>query len=94
MISINLNIPHETNDEKITPSRVVKSLGALFDEYLTFEKQVDMIVKTCNIYLRNLSVIGSKLNYDLGFKDSRIQGFKDSNKLITFIEFTIVVILK
>ena len=27
-------------------------------------------------------------------KDSRIQGFKDSNKLITFIEFTIVVILK
>ena len=44
---------------------VVKSLGVLFDEYLTFEKQVDMIVKTCNIHLRNLRVIGSKLSYDL-----------------------------
>ena len=48
-------------NEKITPSPVVKSLGVLFDEYLTFEKQVDMIVKTCNIHLRNLRVIGSKL---------------------------------
>ena len=55
----------QTNDEKITPSPVVKSLGVLFDEYLTFEKQVDMIVKTCNIHLRNLRVIGSKLSYDL-----------------------------
>ena len=52
-------------DEKITPSPVVKSLGVLFDEYLTFEKQVDMIVRTCNIHLRNLRVIGSKLSYDL-----------------------------
>ena len=52
-------------NEKITPSPVVKSLGVLFDEYLTFEKQVDMIVKTCNIHLRNLRVIGSKLSYDL-----------------------------
>ena len=34
-------------------------------KYLTFEKQVDMIVKTCNIHLRNLRVIGSKLGYDL-----------------------------
>ena len=55
----------QTNNEKITPSPVVKSLGVLFDEYLTFEKQVDMIVKTCNIHLRNLRVIGSKLTYDL-----------------------------
>ena len=54
----------QTNNEKITPSPVVKSLGVLFDEYLTFEKQVDMIVKTCNIHLRNLRVIGSKLTYD------------------------------
>ena len=55
----------ETKDEKITPSPIVKSLGVLFDEYLTFEKQVDVIVKTCNIHLRNLRVIGSKLSYDL-----------------------------
>ncbi|KAL5249258.1 hypothetical protein ACHWQZ_G018198 [Mnemiopsis leidyi] len=52
-------------NEKITPSPVVKSLGILFDEYLTFEKQVDTVVKTCNMHLRNLRVIGSKLSYDL-----------------------------
>ena len=34
-------------------------------KYLTFEKQVDMIVKTCNIHLRNLRVIGPKLGYGL-----------------------------
>ena len=59
------DIQLDNANETITPSPVVKSLGVLFDEYLTFEKQVDMIVKTCNIHLRNLRVIGSKLSYDL-----------------------------
>ncbi|KAL5260505.1 hypothetical protein ACHWQZ_G010593 [Mnemiopsis leidyi] len=59
------DIQLDNSNETITPSPVVKSLGVLFDEYLTFEKQVDTTVKTCNMHLRNLRVIGSKLNYDL-----------------------------
>ena len=46
-------------------SHTVKSLGVLFDQMLTFEDQVNSIVSCCNIHLRNLRVIGSKLNYDL-----------------------------
>ena len=51
--------------ETLNTSPVVKSLGVLFDEFLTFEDHVDAIVKSCNIHLRNLRVIGSKLNYEL-----------------------------
>jgi hypothetical protein len=46
-------------------STVVKSLGVLFDEYLTFEDHVNNIIKCTNIHLRNLQVIASKLNYEL-----------------------------
>jgi hypothetical protein len=51
--------------ETLNTSPVVKSLGVLFDEFLTFEDHVDAVVKSCNIHLRNLRVIGSKLNYEL-----------------------------
>ena len=53
------------DDESVATSPVVKSLGVLFDEYLTFEKHVDAIIQSCNINLRNLQVIGSKLSYEL-----------------------------
>ncbi|KAL5257832.1 hypothetical protein ACHWQZ_G012689 [Mnemiopsis leidyi] len=51
--------------ETLNTSPVVKSLGVLFDEFLTFENHVDAVVKSFNIHLRNLRVIGSKLNYEL-----------------------------
>ncbi len=51
--------------EAVTTSPVVKSLGVLFDEYLNFEEHVDAVVQCCNIHLRNLRVIGSKLNFEL-----------------------------
>ena len=54
-----------TSGETIEPSTVVKSLGVLFDEYLTFEGHVNSVIQCCNIHLRNLRVIGSKLNFDL-----------------------------
>ena len=43
----------------------IKSLGVLFDQFLTFEDQLNSIISCCNIHLRNLPVIGSKLSYDL-----------------------------
>ena len=51
--------------ETIATSPTVKSLGVLFDDYLTFEEHVDAIIQSCNIHLRNLQVIGSKLSYEL-----------------------------
>ena len=54
-----------TDEEAIQPLPVVKSLGIRFDEHLTFEDHIDAIIQSCNIHLRNLRVIGSKLSYDL-----------------------------
>ena len=51
--------------ENIETSKVVKSLGVLFDEFLTFEDHVNSIIQSCNIHLRNLRVIGSKLDFEL-----------------------------
>ena len=55
----------ERNDEPIVPSLMVENLGIMFDEYLTFEEQIDSVVKVCNSHLRNLYVIASKLSYEL-----------------------------
>ena len=55
----------ETSGESIEPSQVAKSLGVLFDEFLTFEDHINNIIKCCNIHLRNLRVIASKLDYEL-----------------------------
>ena len=44
---------------------VVKSLGVLFDKHLTFNDQIDKVIQSCNITLRNLWVIGSKLSFTL-----------------------------
>ena len=52
-------------EEPIEPSKVVKSLGVSFDEFLTFEDHINTVVQCCNIHLRNLRVIGSKLSFDL-----------------------------
>ena len=52
--------------DPVDASHTVKSLGILFDQFLTFEDQVNSIISCCNIHdLRNLRVIGSKLNCDL-----------------------------
>ena len=59
------SIQLSSSGETIEPSPVVKSLGVLFDEYLTFEDHVNSVIRCCNIHLRNLQVIGSKLNFDL-----------------------------
>jgi hypothetical protein len=45
--------------------KVVKTLGVLFDEFLTFEDHINSVIQCCNIYLKNLWVIGSKLSFDL-----------------------------
>ena len=44
--------------DPVDASRTVKSLDVLFDQFLTFEDQVNSIVSCCNIHLRNLRVIG------------------------------------
>ena len=51
--------------QEVTPSPVVKSLGVKLDSYLTFEEHIETVVKSCNIHLRNLGVIASKLSYEL-----------------------------
>ena len=61
----NLDLITSDSGEPITPSTVVKSLGVYIDNSLTFEDQVNAIVKGCNINLRNLYMIGSKLSFDL-----------------------------
>ena len=54
-----------SNSESIVPSNAVKSLGVLFDEYLTFESHISSVVQSCNIQLRNLRAVASKLDFDL-----------------------------
>ena len=55
----------EEGKEPTETSRVVKSLGVLFDEHLTFEDHVNSVIKSANVHLRNLRVIASKLDYEL-----------------------------
>ena len=52
-------------EEPISPSSVVKSLGVKFDSFLNFEHHINAIVQECNMHLRNLWVIGSKLSFEL-----------------------------
>ena len=54
-----------TRGDSVETSPVVKSLGVLFDQFLTFEDHVNSIISCCNMHLRNLRVISSKLSYDL-----------------------------
>lgn len=49
------------NETVITTSSTAKSLGVHFDEKLSFQRQVDETVKTCNYRLKNMIRIGSKL---------------------------------
>ncbi|KAL5260989.1 hypothetical protein ACHWQZ_G006886 [Mnemiopsis leidyi] len=51
--------------EPTETSKIVKSLGVLFNEHLTFEEHVNNIIKCANVQLRNLRVIASKLDYEL-----------------------------
>ena len=59
------DIQLDRDGEPVQPSKVVKSLGVLFDEYLTFEDHINNIVRCTNSHLRNLGVIASKLDYEL-----------------------------
>ena len=52
-------------EEPISPSSVVKSLGVKFNSFLNFEHHINAIVQECNMHLRNLWVIGSKLSFEL-----------------------------
>jgi len=54
-----------SDSETISCSKVVKSLGIYFDEYLTFNEQINSIIQSCTISLRNLWVIASKLSFEL-----------------------------
>ena len=47
------------------PSNAVKSLGVLFDDYLTFESHISSVVQSCNIQLRDLRAVASIMDYDL-----------------------------
>ena len=55
----------EPGKEAIETSKVVKSLGVLFDEHLTFEDHINSLINCSNMHLRNLRVIASKLDYEL-----------------------------
>ena len=54
-----------SDKETISCSKVVKSLGVYFDEYLTFNHQISSVVQSCNITLRNLWTIAGKLSFEL-----------------------------
>ena len=54
-----------SRSEMIDCSDTVKSLGVQFDEFLTFDSQINKVIQSCNISLRNLWAIGSKLSFDL-----------------------------
>ena len=58
--SVNLS-----SSEEIQCSETVKSLGVWFDNYLTFDSHISRVIQTCNMNLRNLWVIGSKLSFAL-----------------------------
>ena len=49
----------------ISPVTSAKSLGIYFDDQLTFKRQINETVKTCNYRLMNLARIASKLDKDL-----------------------------
>ena len=53
-------------DDKSVPVQTsAKSLGVYFDHKLSFERQMNELVKTLNFRLKNISRIGSKLCKDL-----------------------------
>ncbi len=54
-----------SDSETINCSKVVKSLGIYFDEYLTFNEQINSVIQSCTISLRNLWVIAGKLSFEL-----------------------------
>ena len=51
--------------ESIKCSSSVKSLGIQIDEYLTLDTQINKVIQSFNIGLRNLWTDGSKLSFDL-----------------------------
>jgi len=53
------------NGYPVTVQVEVKTLGVYFDNKLSFNKQANEIVSSCNFRLKNLSRIGSKLTPDL-----------------------------
>lgn len=55
----------DIDGDSVEPADVVKSLGVWFDQSLNFEQHVNSIIQSCNIHLRNLRVIASKLSYEL-----------------------------
>ena len=53
------------HSEVITPVTKAKNLGFYFDHMMTLEEQIIYTQKLCNINLRNLRRIGSKLSKSL-----------------------------
>ena len=54
-----------SGSESVDCCETVKSLGVYFDRYLTFDYHISNVVQSCNITLRNLWMIGSKLDFEL-----------------------------
>ncbi|KAL5257828.1 hypothetical protein ACHWQZ_G012685 [Mnemiopsis leidyi] len=54
-----------SSEAPIATSPMVKSLGVRFDTYLSFDAHIDATVQACNIHLRNLWAIASKLSFNL-----------------------------
>lgn len=53
------------NGDIIKTQSTAKSLGILFDNKLSFEPQINHIIKSINYRIKNISRIGSKLSSDL-----------------------------
>ena len=63
---ISENFGHIQFDGKdVYPSSEVKSLGITFDSQLTFRKQIDNVIKSCNFSLYNLQVARDHLPRDV-----------------------------
>ena len=53
------------NGANISITAEAKSLGVYFDSKLSFQRQIDETVRTCNFRLKNMIRIGSKLDISL-----------------------------
>ena len=48
----------------LAPTEVARNLGIYFDPELSFKKQIEMVVKNCNLQIRNIYAIKKYLNYE------------------------------
>ena len=48
----------------LAPTEIVRNLGVCFDQQLSFRKQIDMVVKSCFLQIRNIYAVKKYLDHD------------------------------